>query len=327
MRKNAVLLVILLGIVLPGILFDQTWKRSTNVSTAEIHTVEYQPAISINVKNGEQVSCVQLEDYIIGVVLGEMPATFELEALKAQAVATRTYTLHKILKQGKHDDADVCADSSCCQAYINKNDYLLSKGTKADVEKIETAVHDTEGQVLTYKGELIEATYFSCSGGMTEDAVAVWGTSVPYLESVISPGENQAKYFETERIFTVDEFLTLLGVTAPTSLEDSDVEFTYTDGNGVETMTLFGTSFTGIQVRKLLNLPSTAFSLTINGKQVVIKSRGYGHRVGMSQYGADAMAMNGSTYGEILLHYYKGTSLVKLTDDQLKGLFDKEGNI
>ena len=327
MRRNVVLLVMLLGIVLPGILFDQNRKMNTIEPKTENSSVESELAFSINVKDHGQVTRMELEDYIIGVVLGEMPANFEIEALKAQAVAARTYALRKISKQSKHEDADVCTDAGCCQAYVNRIDYLSSKGTEDDFEKVAQAVRSTASQVLTYQGELIEATYFSCSGGMTEDAVAVWGTSVPYLESVSSPGENQAKRYETESVFTVNEFLSLLGVSTSNILAEDDLQFTYTDGNGVESMTLYGMRITGTQVRKRLNLPSTAFSVTVDGDQVIILSKGYGHRVGMSQYGADAMAVNGSTYKEILFHYYKGVSFIQLTEEQLKGIFDKEENL
>lgn len=327
MRKTIVLLVIFLVIVLPGILFAQYKEDIPTEMEKESQIDDSGKRFCIKVKEKDKIVDMELEEYIAGVVMGEMPASFEMEALKAQAVATRTYTLRKILKQGKHKDAHVCTDASCCQAYISRTDYLSLKGTDDDAEKIEAAVRSTESEVLTYDGELIEATYFSCSGGITEDAVAVWGTSVPYLESVISPGENQSEHFETERIFAINEFLSALGLSASNTLDNRDITLTYTDGNGVETMTLYGETYTGTQVRKLLNLPSTAFSVNVEGNEISILCKGYGHRVGMSQYGADAMAVNGSTYDEILLHYYKGTSLHCLTEKQLEGLFDKAGNI
>ena len=327
MKKNVVLLVILLGIVLPSLLFNSDGTENVIEQKTEVKNIESVTKFPIKVLDEDRIRIMELEDYITGVVLGEMPASFEMEALKAQSVATRTYTLRKILKQGKHIDADVCTDASCCQAFVSKEDYLSSKGTKSDMERIEAAVWNTESEVITYNGELIEATYFSCSGGMTEDAVAVWGTEVPYLESVVSPGEDQSKHFETQKIFTIKEFLTALGLDPSKQLKRENIVFTYTNGNGIETMTLFGSTYTGTQLRQLLNLPSTAFSLEIDGDQISIVSNGYGHRVGMSQYGADAMALSGSNYDEILLHYYKGTSICRLTEAQLKALFDKAGNI
>lgn len=332
MKRSGLLLALALVIVLPAALFGRCGKDNNihvPIETMEVEkkTDNSMSCISIKVKDKNQIISMELEEYISGVVLGEMPADFEMEALKAQAVATRTYTLRKILKQSKHDDADVCTDASCCQAYISRQDYLETRGTEEDIERINSAVKDTESEVITYKGELIEATYFSCSGGITEDSVAVWGTDVPYLQSVVSPGENQSKYFQAEKTFTVDEFLRLLGLPVNNMLLKDDIAITYTDGNGVETMTLFGATYTGTQVRKLLGLPSTAFSVSVDDNEISIITKGYGHRVGMSQYGADAMAVAGSTYDEILLHYYQGTSLCLLSENQMKGIFDKAGNI
>ena len=332
MKKSRLLLTVVLVIVLPGVLFGQFEKEDDfqlpiEARKAESETKDGMGSYLIKVKDKNQITMMEMEDYICGVVLGEMPAGFEMEALKAQAVATRTYTLRKILKQGKHDDAHVCTNASCCQAYISRQDYLASKGTEEDIERINSAVKDTELEVITYKGELIEATYFSCSGGITEDSVAVWGTDVPYLQSVVSPGENKSKYFKAEKNFTVDEFLHLLGLPVKNVLLNDDIVLTYTDGNGVETMTLLGATYTGTQVRKLLGLPSTAFSVSVDDNEISIITKGYGHRVGMSQYGADAMAVAGSTYDEILQHYYQGTSLCLLSENQIKGLFDKAGNI
>lgn len=319
-----ILMVLLLGVVLPAIVFRQTETppihQSTDMTTE--HTPEQK--IIIKVKDKDSIIDFDLEEYVLGVVLGEMPASFEYEALKAQAIATRTYTLRKLIKQSKHEDADICMDAKCCQAFTSVHDYLASKGDAQDLEKVESAVYATKGEVLTYNGELIEATYFSCSGGMTEDAVAVWGTYVPYLQSVESPGEDQSKHYETTKTISKDEFLNALGLNTVNSLNHEDLSFTYSTGSGVETMSLMGEIYTGTQLRTLLNLPSTAFIVEIDGENVFITTRGYGHRVGMSQYGADAMALNGNTYDEILSHYYRGTALTQISHKQLQALFDKE---
>ena len=312
MKKHWLLLAFIVVIIVPGMILN----KSQNKELVEPCTVEplsvTEPSIVIKVKNGDKVVNMELEEYVLGVVLGEMPATFETEALKAQAVATRTYTLRRIRMQSKHGDADICTDSSCCQAFTDKKTYLLSKGMETDLEKVESAVNETAGQVLVYRGELIEATYFSCSGGMTEDAAAVWGTSIPYLESVASPGEEHANRYESTQVLNVDAFLTLLGIPPGTPVSNRDLSYTYTSGNGVEELFLLGTAITGTEVRKMLSLPSTAFSIEIEGDCVSITTKGNGHRVGMSQYGADAMAVNGSTYEEILDHYYRGTSVMHI---------------
>ena len=168
--------------------------------------------------------------------------------------------------------------------------------------------------VLTYEGALIEATYFSCSGGMTEDAVAVWGTDVPYLQSVPSPGEENASHYTDAVTYKMDAFFSKLGLAVPDTKTQWVTDIVYTKGGGVASVTICGTAFTGTQLRKLLGLRSTAFSIEISDDTITIKTRGYGHRVGMSQYGADAMATTGSAYPEILSYYYQGTELVRYTD-------------
>ena len=182
------------------------------------------------------------------------------------------------------------------------------------MKKIRDAVGATAGEVLTYEGNLIEATYFSCSGGVTEDAVAVWGTDVPYLKSVASPGKEFATHYADTVVFSAEEFQAKLGLEleGPPILWFSAV--TYTNGGGVESMTIGGQVFSGVQLRKILDLRSTAFTVTVQENTIEIETRGYGHRVGMSQYGADAMAASGSTYPQILAYYYQGTQLTHYSD-------------
>ena len=265
-------------------------------------------------KDDGTVVPVELEEYLVGAVLGEMPASFEQEALKAQAVAARTYAWKAFQTRGRHSDGAVCGDYACCQAYISPENYLDKGGLHQNVDKIRLAVYATAGQVLTYEGELIEATYFSCSGGRTEDAVAVWGSDFPYLRSVESPGEEEAAWFTDEEIFSRSELESALGV----SLEGDPTawfgEMTYTAGGGVKTIRIADRLFPGTKLRGILGLRSTAFSVRIEGDAVVFTTRGYGHRVGMSQYGADAMARSGEDYARILAHYYPGTELVLLEE-------------
>lgn len=254
---------------------------------------------------------MELEDYLTGVVLAEMPASFPEEALKAQAVVARTYTC-KRMASDKHDGASVCMDAGCCQGYLSPEDYLEKGGTEADLERIRQAVGDTAGLVLTYGGDLIDATYFSCSGGVTEDAVAVWGQDVPYLQSVESPGEEDApRYSDTVR-FTASQFRALTGCTGSGDPARWFGDTTYTDGGGVARMEICGETYTGVELRRMLGLRSTAFAVEVDDGEIIITTRGFGHRVGMSQYGARAMALAGSDYEEILLHYYTGTALKQM---------------
>ncbi len=249
-----------------------------------------------------------LEEYLVGVVLAEMPASFETEALKAQAVVARTYT-RKRMVSGKHEKAQVCMDSTCCQAYTGESDYLAQGGKEALVEKVRQAVTDTDGLVLCYGGRLIDATYFSCSGGATEDAVAVWGQEVPYLQSVESPGEEAAPRYSDTVTFSARDFAMALGLSASGDPADWFGQVTYTEGGGVDTLIIQGEAFRGTRLRSLLGLRSTCFSWKVTGDSIAITTRGYGHRVGMSQYGAQAMAQSGSTFQDILAHYYQGTEL------------------
>lgn len=255
---------------------------------------------------------MDMDEYLVGVVLAEMPASFEEEALKAQSVVARTYTRKAYETGGKHGDGSVCTASSCCQAYISEADYLSQGGTQEGIDKIRAAVLATSGYVLTYEGGLIEATYFSCSGGSTEDAAAVWGTDFPYLQAVSSPGEENAVHYTDTVTFTAAEFQKALGVTLSGQPAAWFRSVTYTEGGGIASMVIGQTAYKGTQLRAALGLRSTAFSVTTNGETITITTKGYGHRVGMSQYGADAMAVTGSTFEEILAHYYQGTSLTKL---------------
>ena len=173
---------------------------------------------------------------------------------------------------------------------------------------------DTAGLVLTYNGSLIDATYFSCSGGRTEDAAAVWGADVPYLQAVDSPGEEGAAAYESEVYFTKSEFARLLGRELAGSPTQWLGKVSYTDGGGVATMVIGGVTYTGKELRSLLGLKSTAFTMTADASGITVVTKGNGHRVGMSQYGAEAMAVLGSSYEEILAHYYQGTVIDKFSD-------------
>ena len=244
-----------------------------------------------------------LSDYLCGVLMGEMPGSFPLEALKAQAVAARTYTLQRLEAGGALSD-----DPAECQAVCDLDQAGTKYGEQADavMEKLRRAVEETDGQVMIYDGTLITATYFSCSGGRTESAQAVWGSSVPYLLSVDSPGEEDADSFESRMELSRSELMERL------EIPDTEIrEITYTEGGGVETMTIGGRSFSGVELRQRLGLRSTNFRIDISGDTVTVDVKGFGHRVGMSQYGAKAMAERGQSYREILAWYYTGAELTE----------------
>lgn len=309
-----------LGTVLPALLVNGAVlymeEEVTEETIPEETAAQTAASWSAAVRTPEgTVTEMDLDQYIAGVVLAEMPASFEPEALKAQSVAARTYARKAWVTGGKHGDGSVCMEPSCCQGYISPEAYLAKGGTQESVDKILRAAQDTSGWVLTYEGELIEATYFSCSGGATEDAAAVWGTDYPYLQSVSSPGEEGAAVYTQTLEFTPEEFAEALGRELQGNPRDWFTITTYTEGGGVAAMTICGETYTGTRLRSLLGLRSTAFTVSASTETIAITTRGYGHRVGLSQYGADAMAVSGSDFAQILAHYYPGTQLVQLEPD------------
>jgi len=304
-----VLAALWLGVVIPGIVLNAAVLFARRESPVTVST-ETQPSAAETVILRLETGEVQLSmnDYLTGVVLAEMPASFEPDALKAQSVTAGTYARKTMVNLGKHGNGSLCGDSGCCQAYLPPEDYLRQGGAEGSVEKVRSAVESVWEYVLTYEGELIEAVYFSCSGGQTEAAVAVWGADYPYLRSVESPGEEAARYHTDSILIPREEFLALLDLPHDTELYFGEPD--RTEGGGVETLEIAGRSYTGVELRTLLNLRSTAFTLEQTGDHIRISTRGYGHRVGMSQYGANAMAQTGHTWQQILQHYYPGTNII-----------------
>ena len=316
-----VLLAAILGLVLPMLVLHVALKmddgpatvatiapeESANVEGATIDTDGR--ANKILLRQGDAVAEKGLEEYLVGVLLAELPASFEKEAKKAQAVVARTYAWKAWTTGGKHGDGSVCVDPACCQSYIAPEVYVANGGSREAVTEAETAVRETAGYVLMYDGSLIEATYFSCSGGRTEDAVAVWGSDFPYLRATDSPGEENAAHYTDTVSFSKGDFCNRLGVSLGSDPDNWVGYTTYTAGGGVNTMRIGGKDLSGTELRRLLGLRSTAFTIEIKDGMIYVVTRGYGHRVGMSQYGADAMAVAGKDFKEILEHYYRGTQL------------------
>lgn len=317
----------LLGLLIPGMLLNigatlergegesqqqtQVETRVDNTGTAAHPEPQWKITVCID---GERES-MELESYLVGVVLAEMPTDFEEAALQAQAVVARTYALKRQQQRDHHSDGAVCTDHRCCQAYISVADYLNGMGTQEDVDKATQAVTATAGQVVTYEGKLIESTYFSCSGGRTEDAAAVWGGDYPYLRAVDSPGEERAESYETTNLFTKEQLEMALERALPEKTSEWIGWCTYTIGGGVDKLCLAGQIYKGTQLRQLLDLRSTMFSVETVENGIKVTTYGSGHRVGMSQWGAEAMAVAGSTVEEILAHYYPGTQLETMTSE------------
>ena len=258
--------------------------------------------VTIYRSNGTIIN-VELEDYLIGVVAAEMPASFNMEALKAQAVLARTYTL-KSIKTGK-----ILTDNSTTQNYKDDNELKNIWGNNYNtyINKVKNAVESTKGLYLSYNNDYIEAVYHSTSNGKTENSVYVWGNSFPYLVSVDSPYDNTNKTF-LSTIFLNNETLTNKLGQVITSETIYNI-ITRNESGRVDSIAIDNIIYTGVELRNKLGLRSTDFEIEIVDNGVNFITKGYGHGVGMSQYGANGMANNGYNFKEILTHYYTGVSI------------------
>jgi stage II sporulation protein D len=266
---------------------------------------------------------MDLEAYIVGVVAAEMPVRYDFEALKAQAVASRTYTLYGVLHGGcqSNPDADVCTNSKCCQAFSTHDRMQQTWGDDyvKNYNLVAQAVLETAGEVVTYDGKVADALYHACSGGRTEDSENVYANALPYLRGVDSPYEDPMRTEDVE--IGIDALLALIeekypgsGVTEDNAETEIRVAAAYESGR-VKTLRLGRTEITGKQARSLFDLRSTMFTITWSEDGIVFHTKGYGHGVGMSQNGANGMAKHGSKYRDILLHYYTDVSIASYGAD------------
>lgn len=238
--------------------------------------------------NNGEVEEIPIDDYLLGVVSAEMPASFDMEALKAQAVVARTYTIYTIKNSKKHDNADICDNSACCQAWISKEDRLAKweeNSRTENWEKIESAVYNTQGKIITYNGEAIDAFFHSNSGGKTEEVSNVWGgTDLPYLQSVETSGEDAYSQYLSEITFSKEEF--------ESKIKEKHSDFIinyeeaecvkvveYTEGNRVKTIKIGNLNLAGVEVRTLLGLKSANFDVEILEDSIKFVVKGYGHGV------------------------------------------------
>ena len=273
--------------------------------------------VEIRLSQDGQISTVTMDQYLWSVVAAEMPASFELEALKAQAVAARTYAWDKLSRgTANHPDADLCTDSACCQAYIGLDAACSNWGSGAQLyqQKIEEAVVATDGQVILYEGTPIQAVFFSSAPGKTADAVEVWGNSIPYLTSVDSPEGEEVPNYHTSVTVPLEEFRSILSAQYPQADLSGDPtgwfqNFSYTSNGAVASVEVGGISISGTDLRTLFQLRSTYFTPSVGEDGITFHVTGYGHGVGMSQYGANALAKEGKTYQEILQWYYTGVTI------------------
>ncbi len=260
--------------------------------------------------NSNQIDTVPLEEYVMGVLAGEVPISFNLEALKAQAVASRSYVMYQMIKN-KNNDYDV-VDTTLNQVYLD-DEYLRSIwGNKYNEykNKIKDAVSQTAYQYITYNGELAEALFFSTSSGYTENSEDVFVSAVPYLRSVASPYDEISPAFNVIYDYTYDVFCNALGINYTTDIK---IEILSQTPNGkINSIKINEKIFSGSDVASLLGLKSSNFSISFLNNKVYITTKGFGHGVGMRQYGAEGMANLGFKYDEILKHYYTGVEIEKI---------------
>lgn len=272
---------------------------------------EYHENMVIRVKRSNgNIEKIPFEDYIVGILAGEMPVSFHSEALKAQAVAARTYAMKK-MALNVNNDYDV-VDTVANQVYLDIN-YL--KNTWQDnyvnnINILKKAVLETYGEYLEYKGEVIEAFFFSTSTGKTENSEDIFGTYLPYLRSVESTWDEISPVYEEKNYYTLKEFYEALDLKFSTELNIT-VKKTTSTGR-VKEILINNKKFTGSDIATLLNLRSSFFEIIQDNNTVIINTKGYGHGVGMSQYGAEAMSVNGYTYEQILKYYYQGVEIKKI---------------
>ena len=262
----------------------------------------------INIKNNNvDINNVKLENYVIGVVAAEMPATFSIEALKAQAVASRTFIYEKILNSGVSYD-NVTKDQG--QAYITVDEMKSKWKDDFDIyfNKIKQAVNDTKGEIIVYNNEPIKAYYFSSSNGKTEDSTFVFGDK-EYLKPVDSSFDSSSKEYKSEKYISKMDFKNKLGINDD-AIIINNIEKNET--NHISNITINNQNFSGIDIRKKLDLRSTDFNIEDEGDNIKITTRGYGHGVGMSQYGANYLASCGKSYIEIIKYYYTNVDIKKI---------------
>jgi len=260
---------------------------------------------------------MEFEEYIKGVVAAEMPASFHIEALKAQALAARTYTLLRMKSFGgkgcsQHPEADICTDSTHCQAYVDPE--TLGKNYKKIIE----AVTSTKGEVIVYEDKLIDAVFHSTSGGVTENSEDVWVNKVPYLRSVLSQYEDHSPKLVSTKQISIDDFISGMKSLDNTikldkkSLETQIEILERSSGGKIQKIRVGNRYFTGRDIREQFGLNSANFTVDVDKNNITFVVVGYGHGIGMSQYGADGMAKHGATYQEIIKHYYTGVEIVPL---------------
>ena len=313
MKRYSFSIVLLLFLIfaLPVIIISCFRKPPKELKT------ESQLYVNVYDSKSSQLVEIEFEEYIEGVVAAEMPASFHIEALKAQALAARTYTLLRMVSYGgngctKHTGADICTEPAHCQAY--RDPKALGKAYK----KIHEAVASTKGEVIVYENGLIDAVFHSTSGGITENSEDVWVNKVPYLRSVLSQYEDHSPKLISTKNISIDEFVSgMMSLDNTMKLDKKKLAgqiqiIERSSGGRILKMKVGNRYFKGRDLRDQFALNSSNFTIDVNKNDISFAVVGNGHGIGMSQYGADGMAQHGSTYREIVKHYYTGVEIAPM---------------
>lgn len=274
-----------------------------------------EPQVKLYLNEEKKVVVIPLETYLVGVVAAEMGSSFHIEALKAQAVAARTYTLMRMYQRPKHPKgAQLCDDFHCCQAYRDPQKYRQLYGSRVyhrEFDPIIEAVKKTRGEVMVWQGKLIDPPYFSTCGGRTASAREVWGRDIPYLQSVPCDSCAGAEHFNNKKSFALKDINRRLGFKTNTPFVFKVLEMS--DSQRVKRLAIDSRVYSAEEIRKLFDLTSTKNLYAVQkGDEVIFTNRGYGHGVGMCQNGANGLAKKGKNYQQILRYYYSGIRIIRL---------------
>ncbi|GEL77241.1 stage II sporulation protein D [Tenuibacillus multivorans] len=317
-RQGLIVVVILLAVitVIPALIvipFSEATSDPVNLNETQETELDLtdQPVVRVKRSETDEIEEVPLEKYVVSVVASEVPANFEMEAIKAQALAARTFVIQH-LNQSSEEEFDV-TDTVNHQVYKNFDELRSAWGVdySKNINKIKQAVQETNGQIITYSGKPIAAQFFSTSNGYTENAEDYWQNEIPYLKSVSSPWDEQSPEFLEQQVIPLTEVVNKLG------LESSSIQVSNTvrtESSRIKEITINNKTFTGREVRELLGLRSNDFTIETKGDHIIFTTKGYGHGVGMSQYGANGMAEEGQTYKDIVKHYYQGVEIANVQE-------------
>lgn len=320
-----VILLLITLLIIPALVVQfiphgagQSLKEKVELELS-MQTEESSPNIQIAVYRTSTgtIEKVPLESYIRGVVASEMPVEFEIEALKAQALAARTYIIRRLVDQDLTDapEGSIVTDTEKHQVYQSESELQERWGMEYErkISRMNQVINETIGQVLTYEGRPINATFFSTSNGFTENSEDYWSTALPYLRSVASPWDKESPRYKEQVTMSIGDFQQHLGIknmTIPVSTNQTFSKvISRTAGNRIKEIKIGDQTFTGKEVRELLDLPSSHFEWKLEGSKIVINSVGWGHGVGMSQWGANGMAIEGYNAEEIVKYYYKNVKI------------------